>query len=354
MPFERPSLPQIEAQAVADIETRLPGVDARLRRSVLAVLARVEAAGLHGLYGYLDWIARQVMPDTAESEQLARWASIWGLARKPPAAATGNVTLAGTDGSIVPAGALMQRSDGRQYATLDEVTIDDGTAAVAVADTLPGLAGNAATGSKLTLTSPIAGVQSTALVAAGGLVAGADTEGDSALLARLLARIRQAPHGGAANDYAAWALEVPGVTRVWVRAAWMGLGTVGLLFVVDNDPDDIIPSPAKVAEVQAYIDDPGRRPVTAEVFVVAPTPKELDITITGLTPATAVVKAAIVAEVTDLLRREAAPGATILISHLREAISTAVGEADHALTVPAADFACDPHELAVPGAFTWA
>lgn len=354
MPFERPSLTDLNEAALADFETRLPGVDARLRRSVLNVLARIEAAGLHGLYGYLDWMSQQVMPDTAEAEFLDRWATIWGLARKAPSVAAGLVAFTGTSGTIVPAGTLVQRSDGRSYATASDIVLIVGTGTASVTDTAPGLAGNAAAGSRLVLTSPVVGVQSTALIGVGGITGGADDEADAALLARLLARIRQAPHGGAAADYVAWGLEVPGVTRVWVRPSWMGLGTVGVLFVTDNDPAGIIPGPAKAAEVQAYIDAPSRRPVTADVFVIAPTPKALNLTITGLSPASAVVKAAIVAELADLLRREAEPGQPVLVSHIREAISTAAGEIDHALTDPSADVTCAVHELIVPGAITWA
>ena len=64
--------------------------------------------------------------------------------------------------------------------------------------------------------------------------------------------------------------------------------------------------------------------------------------------------AAIEAEIIDLLRREAVPGGTVLLSHLREAISIAAGEADHALTIPAANVTHATGELAVLGTITWA
>ena len=44
MPFARPSLADLIARAAADIEAGLPGADARLRRSNLAVLGRMHAA----------------------------------------------------------------------------------------------------------------------------------------------------------------------------------------------------------------------------------------------------------------------------------------------------------------------
>lgn len=54
MPFNRPTLPQLIQRNITDIESRLPGRDARLRRSNLNVLAKVHAGAAHGLYGALD------------------------------------------------------------------------------------------------------------------------------------------------------------------------------------------------------------------------------------------------------------------------------------------------------------
>lgn len=350
MPFTRPDLPTLIDRAAADIESRLPGVDARLRRSNLNVLARVLSGGIHGLYGYLDWIARQAIYDTAEAEILERWASIWlDVPRKPAAAATGSATFTGTTGAVIPLGTLLTRSDGAEVATTAEAAIAAGTATVAVAAVVAGAAGNTAAGSTLTLVSPIAGVQSQATVAADGLTGGADVEGDASLLERLIDRIQQPPHGGSAADYVKWAREVPGVTRAWAYPKEMGDGTVTVRFVRDADAD-LIPDAAEVAAVYDYIAE--RYPVTGELFVVAPIAVPLDFTI-QLTPNTATVQSAVEAELEDLLKREAEPGATILISHIREAISIAAGETDHQLVAPAADVAHGTGEMAVMGTITW-
>ncbi len=192
MSFSRPTLPDLIDRAAADIETRLPGVDARLRRSNLGELSRVHAGVAHGFYGYLDWLARQLMPDTAEAEHLDRWSTIWGVIRKPAAAATGNVTFTGTSGTLIPAGTQLQRSDAELFATDADGTISSGTVVVAVTAVTAGQGGNTAQSTKLTLLSPIAGVNSSAAVAAGGLVGGADIEIDEDLRDRLIARSR--PH----------------------------------------------------------------------------------------------------------------------------------------------------------------
>ncbi|MCW5666467.1 MAG: baseplate J/gp47 family protein [Piscinibacter sp.] len=349
MAFERPTLAELVDRAAADIEARLPGVDARLRRSNLGVLARVHAGALHQAFGYLEWMARQIMVDTCEGSYLERYASIWGVLRLPASFAEGNVTFTGADGTVVPAATLVQRGDGAQFGTDVDVTIASGTATAAVQALDAGAAGNTGAGTALQLVTPIAGVQSAAVVAAGGLVDGADVESDDALRARVLRRIQQPPNGGSAADYVTWALEVPGVTRAWCYPLEGGAGTVTVRFVRDDDAS-IIPDAGEVAAVQAYIAE--RRPVTANVTVAAPTAVPLNLTI-QLVPNTAEVKAAVTAELLDLLRREAQPGGTILISHIREAISVAAGETNHVLTVPSADVTHTAGQIATLGTITW-
>jgi uncharacterized phage protein gp47/JayE len=350
MAFSRPDLATLINRAEADIETRLPGADARLRRSNLNVMARVHSGAAHGLYGFLEWISRQVLPDTAETEFLDRHASIWKVPRKAASPAVGNITVTGTNGAIVPADSALARSDGAQYTTDAEAVIAGGTATIAVTAVEAGKNGNAAAASSLSFDAPIAGVNSTATVTAGALTGGADIETDDDLRARLLARIQAPPHGGAAHDYVAWALEVAGVTRAWCYPQEMGDGTVTVRFVRDDDAS-LIPDAAEVQAVQDYID--ALRPVTAQLTVVAPVAVPLNFTIELITD-TAAIRAAIEAELRDLLMREAEPGATILISHIREAISLAAGETDHILTVPAANVTHTTGQMATFGVITWA
>lgn len=351
MPLARPTLPELIDRASADFETRLPGVDARLRRSNLAVLGRVHAGAVHGLYGYLQWLARQIFADTAEVEFLEKIGGIYEIARKAAAQAKGSVLATGTNGVLIPAGTLLQRADRTEYTTDADATITSGPATVAVTGRLGGQLANAAAGTTMTIVSPISDINSTCIVATGGLSAGADTESDDLYRGRVLDRIRQPPHGGAAFDYVKWALEVPGVTRAWCAPKELGIGTVTLRFVRDDD-GDIIPGEAEVDEVQQYIE--ARRPVTSDVTVVAPAPVPLHVTIAGLTPGNQAVKDAVTAELTDLLRRESSPGATILLSHIREAVSIAAAEFDHAVGLPSGNVTHMQGQMATMGTVAWA
>lgn len=351
MPFARPSLTEIIDRVIADIGSRITGVDgAVLRRSLLGIIGRAEAGAAHQLYGYIDWVARQAIPDTAESEWLERWAAIWGITRNEADFAAGPVTASGNNGAVILDGSIWQRQDGVQYATQGDVTVSGGTAALIVTCVTAGVTGNTDAGITLTLLSPIVGVQSTATIATGGITGGDDRESDERLLARLLQRIQNPPQGGSQSDYILWAYEVPSVTRAWVYPMQMGAGTVTVLFVTDDAVGGIIPDAGKVDEVQAHIDV--KRPVTAEVFVAAPIADELDMTI-KLTPNNAATQAAVTAELQDLITRDAVPGGTILISRIRESVSIAVGEENNQVVTPTADVTHTTGHMCVLGTITF-
>lgn len=351
MAFTRPTFTQIYDRIKADIDSRLTGADSKLRRSVLNVLAFVLAGAAHGLYGFLDFISRQAFPDTAESEFLKRWGSIWGVSIREATKASGNTEATGTEGTVIDSGTELQRSDGVAFVTTAEATIASGTATLAIEASIAGDDGNTDAASTLSFTSPPAGVDSDTTVDGDGLTGGADIESDEDYLTRILARIQDPPHGGSEADYEAWALEVAGVTRVWVYPLELGEGGVTVRFMMDDTYDDGIPLAADVDDVQDYIDT--KRPVTADVTVVAPVAVPLDFTIDLGTTDTATIRTAVEAELEDLILRDAEPSGTIYLSRINEAISIATGEFDHILTVPAANVTHTTGQIATMGTITW-
>ena len=87
MAFDRPSLRELISQMQADAEREAGAT--QLRQSNLRVLPKVFAFAVHGLYAYIDWVVRQLFPDTAEKSFLERQASIQGIYRREATAATG-------------------------------------------------------------------------------------------------------------------------------------------------------------------------------------------------------------------------------------------------------------------------
>lgn len=346
MPFSRPTLAELKTRILADLVSRMELSGGTMRRSVAGVISTVFAGISHLQHAHLDWISKQVFVKTAETEYLEdHHASIYGIRRKAAASASGNIIFTGSAGSVVPAGTVLKRSDGAFF-----ITTNDGLESVPVTAQDAGSAGNTDAGTVLTLISPISGIVSNATVAYGGLTSGADTETDNELRSRVIQRIQNPPMGGSNQDYVRWALEVPGVTRAWTFPLWLGLGTVGLTFVRDNDAS-LIPDAAEIAAVQNYI-DVSYRPVTAHLTVFAPTAKFVNITMT-VSPSTDAVKQAIHDELAEFFAREAEPGSTLYISRISEAISSALSEVHHEITSPAGNVTCAPYEIAMLGTVTF-
>lgn len=349
MPFSRPTLGALMRDTQAAIAAQLPGADATLRRSNLGVIARVLSGLVHQVYGFLDWMFRQLLPDTAQGEYLDRWGRIYNLARKGAVQAGGNVVLTGITGTVLEAGARLLRSDGASFLTIGTATLAGGTATVAATAEAGGVESNTDAGTVLSLETAVPGLDGSAAVASGGLSGGAALEDDEAFRTRLLLRIQQPPQGGARADYIGWALAQEGITRAWVYPLARGAGTVDLAFVMD-DRTDIIPLSGDVAAVQAALDV--LRPVTADLLVYSPTADALAVTITGLSNNTAAIRTAIAAELADQIRRDAAPGGTIYRSRLVEAVSRATGELHHTMTVPSGDVTHAAGHIAIPGTVT--
>jgi uncharacterized phage protein gp47/JayE len=330
MAFDRPTLQVIIDRVRASLASSLPGSDTRLRYSVEDVFARVFSGAIHGVYGFAQWMSRQIFFDTAEGAYLERIAHNFGIDRVQASASSGNITAVGDDDTVIPEGTEWTRGDGVAYTTLADATISSGTATVQVRALIPSSASNALESSILSLSTPISGVSQNATVASGGLSGGADAETDEALRERLRLRLSTPPRGGGEGDYVAWALEVAGVTRAWQFPNMYGIGTVGIAFVRDND-DDIIPSDGEVDDVQEHIDSV--RPVTADARVYKLDAVDVDVTM-SITPDTLSVRSAIEAELQNLFFEKSGPGQTVYLSQINEAISIASGEIDHALASP--------------------
>lgn len=344
MPFETPSLPVLISRTQSDLSSEA------LRRSDAQVLARTLSGTAYGLYGYLDWIADQILPDKADEETLERIAALrLNRPRNAAQPAEGSVSFSAAAGAVLDVDVILQAGDGRMYRVKAGVTTVAGLNATTIEAVDAGALGNADAGLQLTLVQPVAGVTNAFTVIAPGLSGGIERESIESLRARVIRSYRVIPHGGSADDYETWALEFPGVTRAWCRGNYMGPGTVGLFVMRDNDPVPV-PNPTQLQEIKDYIEP--LRPVTAELYVLAPTLKAVLYSIHPV-PDTTAVRAAITASLKDLHEREAGLGDTLLISHIREAISGAAGETDHSLTVPAADVPAAANELLTFGGITW-
>lgn len=345
MAFDRPTLRELITQMTADAE-REAGAK-QLRQSNLRVLPKVFAYACHALYGFITWILKQLFADTAEAQYLERQASIQGIYRRAASKATGTLTVSYTEGAKLPVGTIFMADDQTRYETTAEPEVGSYTVPVQCLEV--GTIGNREEGQPYTLVSPVTGVDAEAV--GSEMAGGAEAESDESLRERLLYRLRNPPRGGTATDYVAWAKEVPGVTRAWCFPKEQGIGTVVVRFATDELTDDGVPTAGMVQIVADHIAESA--PVTAATTVVAPVAKPVDFRIKDLIPDSESVRAQVEAELKSLFVREATPGEALLISHIRQAISSAAGEEDFELLEPTADVPADSTQLLVVGEVTY-
>lgn len=352
-----PTLGELVNRVSSDLATRLPGRDTRLKRTIVWALAITMAGVSYTLWRFIAWTGGQISPRTATGDRVVGFADTYGLAPTEATFAAGPVVFPGVNGSILPIGAVMVRGDGAQFRVSLGGTVSGGVVSVSVKALVAGAAGNSASATVLTLTSPIAGITSAGAVGSAGITDGLDPEFVEDLRGRVLARLAAPPQGGAVADYDEWTRQIAGVSRVFVQPRALGPGTVRVFFVVKNSDTGAIeiPDDAKVAEVQAQLDE--LAPVTADVTAAKLTAKTVAFSL-HVSPGTDEVKAAVAAELADLFDRVAEPDTVIENSSFHEAISRAAGQSWHTIGDvggggSAADVSQSTTEFARLGAITW-
>ncbi|MEN4530452.1 baseplate J/gp47 family protein [Pantoea agglomerans] len=349
--FTRPTLPQLITTVRNDILTRLAADTtlAALRRTDAEVYGRVQAAAVHTVYGYIDYLARNLLPDLADEDWLTRHANMKRCPRKAPTAATGYVRWdVPTSGIPVPAGVTIQRDDLVSFTTTAKATSAGGVLRVPVVCDTAGKAGNTDDGLAMRLVSPITGLTSAGV--ADSIQGGADVEDLEVWRARVIERWYWTPQGGADGDYEVWAKEVAGVTRAWTYRHWSGRGTVGVM-VANSDLINPIPDAATVSAVKTYI-EPLAPVAGADIYVFAPTPHTVNFQI-RLNPNTAAVRYAVEAELRSMMLRDGGPESVLKPSRISEAISIATGEYSHTLVSPTTDITIGKGEIGVVGTISW-
>jgi uncharacterized phage protein gp47/JayE len=367
MPFSRPSLTALRNTAVQDITTSgVPGLTGLLRNAVLRVLAWVMAGLAYSIYGYADWIARMGVPFTAQDEYLFAWAALIGIYPEPAAASLGTATFTGNPGLGLLSGTALVRQDGTSFVTTGDGTTDTtGNVTVPIAATVAGAFTNDPGGTPITISTPIPGINSEGLT--GLCTGGADVETNDALRTRMLVKYREPPQGGANADYINWSLEVPGCTRAWVTPQGYGPGSVAVFPMFDDTeaahggfPQGTDGCAAEEVRGPTATGDQSLvaehiwtvQPITSLVYVAAPKPFPIDVTLNGLDPNTQEMQDQIVAALTDMFLQIAEINGVIWPSDLYEAILATPGINHFEMSVPADAVQAGPGELPVLGTFT--
>lgn len=355
MPFQRKTLTTLISEVAADISSALEGADALLRFAVLKIVGKVQAGLCNLQFGYLDWIARMAVPFTAEDEYLEGWAALKDVYRKAATQAQLTAQFHGTTGKVLSAGTAIARGDGVTYTTSTTGTVDGtGNVSVTIVADVAGSAGNADSGTAISLSVAVDGIQQGGTITA-TVESGADIEIDDDLRSRMLDAYQNTTQGGDFEDYVQWALAVAGVTRAWCAPNGFGAGTVvvytmwdkaeivhggfpqGTDGVSQNDkgpgglPRGTVASGDQLVVADSIVT---KQPVTALVYSCAPIANNLTITLSGLTSATTATRNAISAAIADVLFRNGDPRAgTINRDDIAAAIRSVSGTSGFLITL---------------------
>lgn len=391
MPYSRPTLSTLIQQVNGDIQTGLPGTDPLLRFSALQILGNALAGLANEQYGYTDFVAQQAVPFTATGEFLAAWAALKNIYREAAtqagAVTPGQITFpaANTSPALqIQVGTTITRGDGVQYVTTALATASSGSIVVsaeAAADPTgqTGAFGNCAVGTVMTLGTSITGITSTGSVTT-AFTGGADLEDDDSLRSRMLAAFQNPPQGGAVSDYIEWALKVNGITRAWCNPNGFGAGTVVAYVMLDNAESGNNGFPVGTNGVatnewrgtQATGDQLTvanyiypLRPVTALVYVCAPTQNTVNFTISGTGSWSSATKSLVQAAIQGVFIMYGNPvgpssgntppttSGTIDLSFIESAIAAVTGTSGFVITTPSGNITGTVGSLPVLGVITW-
>ncbi|MBK0397492.1 baseplate J/gp47 family protein [Kingella bonacorsii] len=330
--FTPPNFDTIRAAILRDTQSLIPDADISADSDHYVHASRLASCAA-GQYAHQTWITRQIFPDTADTDYLERHAALRGITRRAATRAGGMVTISGTAGARLAAGAQIKLGN-RFYTTRTDAVIDGSLSArVPIVASEAGEQGNCDTTAGQ-LMAASAGISSDVMLSATG---GTDAENDASLLSRLLERIRRPPAGGNRHDYKNWALSVDGVSSAYVYPLRRGLGTVDVAITSANQ----LPSAETLAAVQNYID--AVRPVTAKnVRVLAPDITRVDVRVrvklagADWAAAQREIQAALDAYFDALI-----PADDVVVSQLEAVISNAAGVVDRVLLAPRANLTAD-------------
>ena len=124
MPLTLPTNQEVIERIKTDIQRENPALNPFLKNSAVGAIATAHANRVHDTYLQLDVLQNIVMPDTADTVFLERWAAIYGKTRLPATKSIGNITFTGTLGTSIPAATTLVHSDGQTYSTQATVAIN--------------------------------------------------------------------------------------------------------------------------------------------------------------------------------------------------------------------------------------
>ena len=250
------------------------------KASDIGIRFAVLAGELFGAYNELDWLKRQMFPDTATGEYLERHAAERGLTRKNGTKASGTVRFSVNalvpEGIYVPQGTICASSGNNpvRFATKSTVYLSPTSNFVnaAVEALTEGREGNVPAGKISVIVTPVAGID--AVGNTQPMSGGTDKETDEQLRRRIIDSFVHISNGTNKAYYIQSALEVNGVIAAGVIPRNRGAGTVDVFIgSADNTPSQSLIDAVRNKLLQS-------REINVDIGVFALRKTPVDITFT--------------------------------------------------------------------------
>ena len=220
--------------------------------SDIGIRLKVLAGELFSAYTNLDWLKRQVFPQTAQGVQLDYHAQQRGIQRKSAVRSQGTLEFS-RDAALlydvtIPEGTVCAVSEegGTRFVTTRKGILKAGDFSVSVpaASEEGGAQTNAAAETVRVLVTPPPGV--TAVTNPAAFTGGTDGESDEELRERVLESCRSIPNGTNSAFYREFALQYEGVYSASVSPRARGAGTVDVYVASKGD----VPGSQLIARIQ--------------------------------------------------------------------------------------------------------
>lgn len=313
-----PTLAQLYASIIADIEGELGIQIPSTGRVMLRAYAAVQAAKLKLFYLALGRVQKNIFIDTADPVAIGGTLERFGLVKLnrlpfPPIAGIYTIEVTGTIGAVIPAQTTFKSDDtslnaGFLFILDAPYTLVAATDSINVRALTAGVESQLVVNDTLTATAPIANVNREAIVTAIPTPPQA-AEPIEDYRRKGVQAYRLEPQGGAASDYRVWSADATGVRQVYPFVATGLVSEINLF--IESDSGNGVPSGALLTAVQAVVEqDPdttkplnerGRKPITAIVNYLPVDPQLVDITITGYVGLTTEIQTNITAAIGELL-----------------------------------------------------
>lgn len=248
------SLEKLKEKILNQYYSELNPLENTPKYDLVKVIANVEAGIYHSLLGDVEFLKKQIFPDTAEREYLrAHWSD-----RVPPLypeIASGSILIKGVAGVSIPAGCIFSSNIGNTYFNSKSYIIgNDGSVEIEVQAQNAGSNSNLKTGNKLTLSSNlIANVESDAIVK-NDITGGTDGETDENYLLRVL-NYTKGSLNGKKGDFAVWALNASSeVSKSWEFKNFNIFGAL-LVVVVGGNAETGFYKVSNIERIQTYIEN---------------------------------------------------------------------------------------------------